>query len=185
MALYMAERRKKRKADLTRLLGGKCVRCGATDHLEIDHKNAKEKAFSLSGKGLDRSWQTILQESKKCQLLCHACHILKSKESGDNPGGHNKGIDKYGEPIPEHGHESRYKSGCRCLECRRAQYEAKIRRGDITGKRKTYGFIEAQIEHGTRKGYLMERRKGFEACAACKSANAAYKREFRKRVDPS
>jgi 5-methylcytosine-specific restriction endonuclease McrA len=41
---YIKARRKYRRE---RLLGGECVRCGATDDLEFDHIDPKTKAFAV------------------------------------------------------------------------------------------------------------------------------------------
>jgi hypothetical protein len=62
MAVYMAERRKKRREQLIEMSGGKCVKCGSTDDLNFDHKDAKERSFRLTGKALDRAWEAILEE---------------------------------------------------------------------------------------------------------------------------
>ena len=57
-------------------LGGKCVKCGTTEHLQFDHINPLEKSFTISSnfhrKDLD-------EELAKCQLLCWDCHMEKTK----------------------------------------------------------------------------------------------------------
>lgn len=176
MALYMGERRKSRRDKLIAMSGGKCTRCCSTDDLNFDHKNPAERKFRLTGKALDGPWEKILEEWRKCQLLCRACHLLKTKENGEYGEPVNKGISKWGEVLPEHGCEPAYAHGCRCDKCRNAKHEARIRRGEITGIRgKTCGAPKArpgEIRHGTRSGYQAELRQGLIACEECRKANA-------------
>ena len=61
------------------LLGGKCVICGVTENLEFDHIDPKTKSFNptryvTGGKPKD----LIIEEFKKCQLLCYQCHKNKT-----------------------------------------------------------------------------------------------------------
>lgn len=106
MARYMADRRKHNRQRSIIFLGGKCQRCGSVHNLEIDHINRKDKCFTLSGKGLDFTWNKIEAELVKCQLLCQNCHLVKSYEAGD--------LTK-----SQHGSYRKYQSGCRCHLCRK------------------------------------------------------------------
>lgn len=114
MATYMRERRRRRRLLIIELLGNKCSQCGINVNLETDHIDRSTKEFTLSGCDLDRSWSKILEEVKKCQLLCEDHHLAKSRENGDISagGGHNKILD------PQHGTAVKYKS-CKCPECRK------------------------------------------------------------------
>lgn len=91
-------------------LGGKCVRCGSTKRLELDHIIKADKSFNIT-----QFWSISLErydeELAKCQLLCHNCHVQKSFESRDWGKG-------YG--ATTHGSSSMYKLGCRCRECKDA-----------------------------------------------------------------
>ena len=66
-----------RKWRLIQLLGGCCSRCGYRANLaalEFHHARG-DKEFQLDMRTIaNRSWQTVLAESKKCQLLCSNCH---------------------------------------------------------------------------------------------------------------
>lgn len=42
--------------------------------LDFHHLNPKLKSFGLSVKGLSYSWESVLEESKKCVLVCKNCH---------------------------------------------------------------------------------------------------------------
>lgn len=59
-------------------LGGKCVRCGTTERLHIDHvkprKSSEPEIASLTS--ADRG--IVARELGKCQLLCAGCHAKKT-----------------------------------------------------------------------------------------------------------
>lgn len=132
MASYMANRRKSRRQKLIEMSGGKCVKCGSTEELHFDHKDPKQQKFRLNGKKLDGAWEKILEEWSKCQLLCRSCHVQKTREDGPRIPW-NKGKAKDGSPLPEHGSESSYMRGCRCIECSAARRLARIKRGEYKG----------------------------------------------------
>lgn len=67
-----------RRAEYVAMLGGKCVDCGATEKLQFDHKDRSTKKFAI-GKLFTKSQTVVLEELKKCQLLCFPCHIEKSR----------------------------------------------------------------------------------------------------------
>lgn len=67
--------RKRTKLKLVHHFGGKCQICGYNKYegaLEFHHKDPSEKDFSLSGKSL--SFDKMLEEAKKCVLVCGNCH---------------------------------------------------------------------------------------------------------------
>lgn len=110
MAVYMAERRERRRQKLIDLLGGICIRCGTTKNLEFDHRDPVTKGFNLSGKALDKPWSEILIEAEKCQLLCHSHHLEKTIENGD--------IE-----VVEHGGGVSGKRNCSCVPCKTKKAE--------------------------------------------------------------
>ena len=67
-----------RRAQYVEMLGGKCAECGATEELQFDHKDRKTKKFAI-GKLFTKAQEVVLEELKKCQLLCQPCHIEKSR----------------------------------------------------------------------------------------------------------
>lgn len=81
-------------------LGGKCVICGVTENLEIDHIDRGTKAFDISANTC-LSWARIEDELSKCQALCATHHKEKS--------------DK--ENSVEHGNGLTGKKNCRCELC--------------------------------------------------------------------
>lgn len=65
-----------RKLYLIKLKGGSCKLCGYCNNIScliFHHKF--DKSFSLdSSKLIIKNWNDILNEVKKCDLLCHNCH---------------------------------------------------------------------------------------------------------------
>lgn len=72
-------------------MGGRCVRCGATENLQFDHIDPSTKLFNISD---HHRYVAVKEEIKKCQLLCVSCHREKTK--GEMPEGgwsaHQKAI---------------------------------------------------------------------------------------------
>ncbi|MDQ2971509.1 MAG: hypothetical protein M3R20_00770 [Pseudomonadota bacterium] len=68
----------KRKLELLERFGGKCNRCGYDRNqaaLTWHHLDPGKKAFELDLRSIsNRSPAAILEESKKCVLLCANCH---------------------------------------------------------------------------------------------------------------
>ncbi len=111
--------------EVIRILGGKCVACGTTENLEVDHKDSKKKSFEVRRMLTTYSPQEIIEEIKKCQLLCRACHLEKSiLERGQKPA---RGT---------HGTLSSYRY-CKCELCRaaNAKYHAARRKRNETSER--------------------------------------------------
>lgn len=71
------KRREKLKAMSIEYKGGCCFRCGynkCSNALEFHHLDPSQKEFSLSHRGLTRSWEKIQIELDKCVLVCANCH---------------------------------------------------------------------------------------------------------------
>ena len=84
-----------------------CVNCGSRHNLELDHKNPVEK---VSHRIWSWAWSKILEEVKKCQILCESCHMEKTL------------IQR--KPT-EHGKLWMYsRHGCRCDLCKNAKLES-------------------------------------------------------------
>lgn len=110
MASTIAEYRRRRER-MTEYLGGKCAVCGSISNLQIDHVDRASKSFDVS-QNWSSSWEMLVTELDKCQLLCRAHHIEKTRVSGDHAGGHNKWTEV------QHGRVWAYaKYGCRCAIC--------------------------------------------------------------------
>lgn len=89
------------------MAGKSCVKCGATESLEVDHIDPSTKIHHAIW-----SWSAERRaaELAKCQVLCTECHKAKTKAD---------------RPIPPHGTISRYGKNhkCRCDLCRKANAE--------------------------------------------------------------
>ena len=101
---YIKARRHQRRAELIKMLGRVCVRCGATEDLEFDHIDPSTKRFAV-GSDMSRAWDELVAEARKCQLLCPPCHLAKARED---------------RPEPAHSYYRYWYYGCRCEICRAA-----------------------------------------------------------------
>jgi 5-methylcytosine-specific restriction endonuclease McrA len=110
MKVKILERYHKRMGEAISSLGGKCVKCGATEDLEIDHVNPAEKSFTVS-----MLWSVSKErfeaELSKCQLLCKKCHNEKSILEAGKKLVKNQDV---------HGTLSSYRY-CKCELCRAAK----------------------------------------------------------------
>ena len=76
MVVYVVERRKRIKQEIIDGMGGKCCKCNYNTYqgaLELHHLNPENKDFSLS-QMISKSLKSIVDECKKCVLLCSNCH---------------------------------------------------------------------------------------------------------------
>lgn len=67
---------RKRVALWTLLKESECKNCGNKDPevLEFDHREPTEKSFDVSEMMWSHSWESILTEIAKCDILCANCH---------------------------------------------------------------------------------------------------------------
>lgn len=87
------------------ILGGWCVKCGATSDLQFDHVDPATKSFTISRALTRKPWQAVVQELAKCQLLCATCHKAKS--------------DREETGLREHGTWAAIRRGkCKCPTCK-------------------------------------------------------------------
>jgi len=72
------EWRKKTKNRLLEAFGNKCVVCGynkCSAALEFHHVDPKTKSFGLgSARASIKNWNSLIEEAKKCVVLCAICH---------------------------------------------------------------------------------------------------------------
>lgn len=102
---YMKKRAKEKRLWALQKLGNKCVRCGSSDDLDIDHIDPSTKSFTFA-KLWSKKSEIIERELNKCQLLCKQCH-------------HNKSLlDRNLNTRHEHGTYASYRyRACRCALC--------------------------------------------------------------------
>lgn len=76
--------KKQRQEQLYGLLQGKsCERCGIDDMrvLDFDHIDSSTKKFSIARAVNDGyAWELIIEEIKKCRILCANCHRIRTAE---------------------------------------------------------------------------------------------------------
>lgn len=97
---YMLARYHERRNSAIIFLGEKCVVCGTTENLELDHIDPELKTISLS-KMWSCSKEKYDSEIKLCQLLCTEHH--KEKTVREKSVGHGQGLTG--------------KRNCRCELC--------------------------------------------------------------------
>lgn len=69
--------RTKAKAKLVRIAGGSCRLCGydkCVSALEFHHVDPSEKEFAITANTNTRSFATMINEVRKCILVCANCH---------------------------------------------------------------------------------------------------------------
>lgn len=107
---------------------GPCVRCRGTKQLEVDHVDPSTK---VSHNVWSWSEKRRAAELAKCQVLCKACHNVKSAQERKD--------------AMQHGTEGMYRfQRCRCDACRewkrqKSRKEATRRRnaaGNANGRRR-------------------------------------------------
>ena len=65
------------KLDLVNLSGGKCLKCGynkCVQALHFHHVDPSQKSFCLNSRNVRINQEAVLEEWKKCILLCSICH---------------------------------------------------------------------------------------------------------------
>lgn len=135
------------RAKSLELLGGCCAHCGGVEPsaeqrqryshkqawLEFDHIDPATKVMTISAAIRSTwTWEQLLVELEKCQILCRPCHLAKTREDGSN-------ITPVRYPELEHGTGVGYvRDRCRCELCREWSrlYKLKVvdSRGRPTGK---------------------------------------------------
>lgn len=72
------------RANMLEFMSGKgCLDCGENDIrvLELDHISPENKSFSVSqAVKLGYSWDEVLVEIEKCQILCANCHKRRTAQ---------------------------------------------------------------------------------------------------------
>jgi hypothetical protein len=59
-----------------------CVECGETDPMVLEFDHLGDKSFNIA-KGLrTHSWQAVLDEIAKCEVVCANCHRRRTAHRG-------------------------------------------------------------------------------------------------------
>ncbi len=163
MRKYLPALTIRRRAWAVGKLGGKCQKCGTENSpFEFDHIDPVTKVMTISA-----MWRLSLKrlevELEKCQLLCVPCH--KKKTCEDRGWKYSKG---------QHGLPGSHRH-CKCSVCLEAWRNYKRERPN----KKLVQHVSSPIKHGSRSGYLKERKLHLEPCNLCREANNAYARWLR------
>lgn len=76
---YKSEQRKQRWEFIIQMKGGCCQRCGISYHYsvyDLHHREPDKKDFSVGSLIGSVSFERLLEEADKCDLLCSNCHRL-------------------------------------------------------------------------------------------------------------
>jgi aromatic ring hydroxylase len=82
-AEQIGQRRRMLKQKLVDHFGGECIRCGykkCIGALCFHHRDPSEKAFVLNQRQFGKSFESLLKEARKCDLLCANCHAEVHEE---------------------------------------------------------------------------------------------------------
>lgn len=130
MAIYMKNRRQARRDKLIELSGGVCSKCKSVELLEFNHIDHMTKEFVLSGCHLDKSWEKILNEHKKTELLCRTCHLEHT--SGLYAAGYFPAWNKNTKQFVCGTMRSYQESKCRCDQCKLAKSMYRMKKVSYT-----------------------------------------------------
>ena len=51
-----------------------CVDCGERDAVVLEFDHLRDKAFDIGTKLIHRTWESVLEEIEKCEVVCANCH---------------------------------------------------------------------------------------------------------------
>ena len=123
---YQRKRYERRMAEARDALGGTCSSCGSLLDLQLDHVDPTTKVMTVADMtrlGDQRFWEEVA----KCQLLCHPCHVAKSRVE-------LSAMAKARQPQV-HGISSYNKRGCRCDVCVEAKRSSRESGRTVTAPR--------------------------------------------------
>lgn len=68
------------------LLNSSCKDCKINDPrvLEFDHLYDKKFDIARAVASTTRSWNLILKEIEKCEIVCANCHVIRTQERGNH-----------------------------------------------------------------------------------------------------
>ncbi|MGI8653641.1 MAG: hypothetical protein ACR2LC_00315 [Pyrinomonadaceae bacterium] len=84
--LYKRGYHRKRKVKLVLVAGGKCLDCGIEYNgqnaciFHFHHRDREAKEFAIGNQVVNKSWQRLLAEMEKCDMLCANCHEMRHSE---------------------------------------------------------------------------------------------------------
>lgn len=155
-------RRQRRKNELIAMAGGRCVDCGyfaCVATLEFHHRDPSTKEFGLGN--FDGSFDRLVAEAAKCDLLCANCHRLRHalRDGAVEPAG-----------ILEARRRQKYRAfqylGATCYECEREGPPALFEFHHLDSREKAFGISRSGILRPWEE-ILAELEKCVMLCANC------------------
>lgn len=168
MRPYAMARYEKKRLELINSLGGQCAHCGSMDKLEFDHIDPDTKLANVTDLITSGTWESVLAELAKCQLLCRICHIEKTRSE----------LGPLARDI--HGTPAAYKH-CgppKCSACATAWRDYCRNRRKLRKLSVASSQTDASVKHGTTHGYQF---CGPTKCQQCKDAKNSAERARRAR----
>lgn len=80
LSAYLKQRYAEQMSAFREFLGGRCCQCGSVEALVIDHVDPKNKSFNIAKHRGNGNLEAVFEELKKCQLLCGACNLEKTRK---------------------------------------------------------------------------------------------------------
>jgi hypothetical protein len=59
-----------------------CVDCGERDPIVLEFDHLRDKLFGVAAGLRERSWQSVLREMAKCEVVCANCHRRRTAKRG-------------------------------------------------------------------------------------------------------
>ena len=118
----------KRKLEVINLFGGKCIRCGYDRNLaalQFHHRPGEVKLYNVDLRAFaNTEVDKILDEARKCDLLCNNCHVEEHNEWMN--------IDYVNEILKENSNITSMstRSGKVCSRCG-SRFPKALRKGDL------------------------------------------------------
>jgi hypothetical protein len=57
-----------------------CINCGEQDPVVLEFDHLRDKSFAIGQAVTRKSWQSILDEIEKCEVVCANCHRRRTAE---------------------------------------------------------------------------------------------------------
>lgn len=155
-------RRKRRKAELIAFRRGYCKDCrynASSAALEFHHRDPATKEFGLGN--FQGSWDRLLREAEKCDLLCANCHRTRHALLDAGRGEH---------PVVNHRRRRKIRAiaymGGSCHACERDGPPALFEFHHWNASEKEFGISETGIPHSWER-VVAELAKCVMLCANC------------------
>lgn len=173
----LKKRRARRKRDLIEMRGGRCEDCsyGALPAaLEFHHRDPASKDFGLGN--FHGSYERLLREAEKCDLLCAICHRLRHALLASGRPMH---------AVVEHRRKRKLRAvaymGGTCDACGREGPGSIFEFHHLDARTKDFGLSESGIPHSWEKT-VAELAKCVMLCANCHREVHASVREIDSEV---